>query len=243
MRCSRSPFDAQEFVIGKYAGLVLTLFVNLAIMAVAYYAVLGAVAWIDGAWFRPHWEAPAVDPALLKAIAMIFLQLAIVVAIALFFSTFSSPMLAAALTFGLYVVGHFNADLKNFESVIDSKAVAYARPRAVLRAAEPGAARHQERRGARRARARDVSLAERRVQRSCTWRCWCRPRRSSSGAGISNDAAPADRRLHCVALAAMLAVAIALQVVRDRAFASHSGRQAGPLRQQRRGHAAGRAVV
>ena len=56
---------------------------------------------------------------------MIFLQLAIVVAIALFFSTFSSPMLAAALTFGLYVVGHFNADLKNFEAVVDSKAVAY----------------------------------------------------------------------------------------------------------------------
>ena len=56
---------------------------------------------------------------------MIFLQLAIVMAIALFFSTFSSPMLAAALTFGLYVVGHFNADLKNFETVVDSKPVAY----------------------------------------------------------------------------------------------------------------------
>jgi Cu-processing system permease protein len=94
-------------------------------MAVAYYGVLGAVAWIDGAWHRPHWEAPAIDPALLKAIAMIFLQLAIVVAVALFFSTFSSPMLAAALTAGLYVVGHFNADLKNFERVIDSKPIVY----------------------------------------------------------------------------------------------------------------------
>ena len=93
-------------------------------MAIAYYSVLGGVAWLDGAWFRPHWQAPAVDPALLKAIAMIFLQLAIVVAVALFFSTFSSPMLAAALTLGLYVVGHFNADLKNFERVIDSKPVA-----------------------------------------------------------------------------------------------------------------------
>ena len=119
------PIRRQEFVVGKYLGLVLTLFVNLAIMAVAYYAVLGAVAWIDGAWLRPHWAAPAVDPALLKAVAMIFLQLTIVVAIALFFSTFSSPMLAAALTFGLYVVGHFNADLKNFEAVIDSRAAAY----------------------------------------------------------------------------------------------------------------------
>ena len=73
------PIRRQEFVVGKYLGLLLTLFVNLAVMAIAYYAVLGAVAWVDGAWFRPHWEAPAVDPALLKAIAMIFLQLAIVV--------------------------------------------------------------------------------------------------------------------------------------------------------------------
>ena len=32
------PIRRQEFVIGKYLGLVLTLFVNLAIMAVAYYA-------------------------------------------------------------------------------------------------------------------------------------------------------------------------------------------------------------
>jgi ABC-type transport system involved in multi-copper enzyme maturation permease subunit len=48
-----------------------------------------------------------------------------VTAIALFFSTFSSPMLAAALTFGLFVVGHFNADLKNFETVIDSKPAVY----------------------------------------------------------------------------------------------------------------------
>jgi ABC-type transport system involved in multi-copper enzyme maturation permease subunit len=119
------PISRPQFVLGKYLGLVLTLLVNLSVMAIAYYAVLGAVAWVDGSWFRPHWEAPAVDPSLLKAIAMIFLQLAIITAVALLFSTFSSPMLAAALTFGLYVVGHFNADLRNFEAVVDSKALAY----------------------------------------------------------------------------------------------------------------------
>lgn len=119
------PIRRQELIVGKYLGLVLTLLINLTVMAVAYYGVLGAVAWIDGAWFRPHWEAPAVDPALLKAIAMIFLQLAIITAIALLFSTFSSPMLAAALTFGLYVVGHFNADLRNFENVLDMKPAVY----------------------------------------------------------------------------------------------------------------------
>ncbi len=120
------PIRRQDFIIGKYLGLVLTLVVNLAVMVVAFYAVLATVAWVDGAWYRPHWEAPAVDPALLKAVAMIFLQLAIVTAVALLFSTFSSPMLAAALTFGLYIIGHFNADLRNFEAIVDSKPVVYA---------------------------------------------------------------------------------------------------------------------
>jgi len=115
------PIRRQEFVIGKYFGLVLTLFVNLSIMAVAYYAVLGVVAWMSGGWYLPQWEAPAVDPRLLKAVVMIFLQLSVITALALFFSTFSSPMLAAALTFALYVVGHFNADLKNFETVVASR--------------------------------------------------------------------------------------------------------------------------
>jgi hypothetical protein len=45
----------------------------------------------------------------------------LVTAVALFFSTFSSPLLSAAFTFGLYVVGHFNTDLKNFDKIVDSK--------------------------------------------------------------------------------------------------------------------------
>ena len=119
------PIRRRELVVGKYAGLVLTLLVNISVMTVAYYAVLGVMAWVNGSWFKPHWEAPALDPALLKAIAMICLQLMIITAVALLFSTFSSPMLAAGLTFGLYIVGHFNADLKNFEAVVDSRPIAY----------------------------------------------------------------------------------------------------------------------
>ena len=51
------------------------------------------------------WDAPALDPALLKAIALIYLNLAVVTAVALFFSTYSSPMLSAIFTLGVYVVG------------------------------------------------------------------------------------------------------------------------------------------
>jgi ABC-type transport system involved in multi-copper enzyme maturation permease subunit len=59
---------------------------------------------------------------------LIFAELMLVIALALFFSTFSSPMLSAALTFGLYVVGHFSGDLRNFQQVVDSPvAAAFAR--------------------------------------------------------------------------------------------------------------------
>ena len=119
------PISRQAFIVGKYAGLVLTLLVNIAVMTAAYYAVLGCMAWVAGGWFLPGWDAPALDPRLLQAIAMIFLQLMIVIALALLFSTFSSPMLSAALTFGLYVIGHFNADLRNFETVAASTSLVY----------------------------------------------------------------------------------------------------------------------
>ena len=56
--------------------------------------------------------------------SLIFVELMLVTAIALFFSTFSTPMLSAAFTFGLFVVGHFSADLRNFEQVVDSPAAA-----------------------------------------------------------------------------------------------------------------------
>ena len=119
------PIRRQQFIVGKYLGMVLTLLVNVGVMTGAYYAVLGYMAWSAGGWFKPGWDAPAIDPALLKAVVMIVLQLLIVTALALFFSTFSSPILSAALTLGLYVVGHFNADLKHFETVVDSRPVVY----------------------------------------------------------------------------------------------------------------------
>jgi ABC-type transport system involved in multi-copper enzyme maturation permease subunit len=118
------PIDRYQLVVGKYLGLTLTLAVNLMAMAIALYIVLWYMAWVAGPAAAAAWDAPALDPALLKAIALIFVELAIVTAIALFFSTFSTPMLSAALTFGLFVAGRFSADLRNFNDVVDSPAAA-----------------------------------------------------------------------------------------------------------------------
>ena len=118
------PVSRAQFIAGKYAGLVLTLAVNVTVMAVALYIILAYMVWSEPPTIRAGWDAPGTDPALLKAIFLIFIELMLITAIALFFSTFSTPILSAALTFGFYVAGHFNADLKNFDRVVDSKAAA-----------------------------------------------------------------------------------------------------------------------
>jgi Cu-processing system permease protein len=119
------PITRPEFVIGKYAGLVLTLAVNMAVMSAALYAVLAWMHVTTPEVRRQAWEAPALDPALLTAIALIFVQLMIMTAVALLFSTFSSPMLSAAFSFGLFVAGHFSADLRNFEQIVASAPVGW----------------------------------------------------------------------------------------------------------------------
>ena len=114
------PISRTQFVIGKYFGLVLTLAVNVAVMTAALYLVLTYMTVTESAEFKAGWDAPGIDPALLKAIFLIFMQLAIVTAVAVFFSTFSTPLLSAALTFGIYIAGHFNTDLKNFDRIVES---------------------------------------------------------------------------------------------------------------------------
>jgi Cu-processing system permease protein len=111
------PLRRHEFIIGKFLGLALTLLVNIAVMAVALYVVLALMAWFQPALGKASVEAPVLDPQLLKAFFLLYVQLLVVTSVALFFSTFSGPMLSAAFTFGLYVVGHFNADLAHFEAL------------------------------------------------------------------------------------------------------------------------------
>jgi len=118
------PIHRYQLVVGKYGGLVLTLAVNLAVMAAALYLVLAYMAWGVSPEAERAWDAPALDPGLLVAVGLIFVELMLVTAVALFFSTFSTPILSAALTFGVYVVGHFTADLRRFQDVVDSAAAA-----------------------------------------------------------------------------------------------------------------------
>ncbi len=93
------PISRTFFILGKYLGLVLTLFVNLAVML----GVLLVTLWL--------YHVP-VEPALFQAVQLIFVEVLVITAIALFFSTFSSTTLSAIFTLGLYVIGHLTADLR-----------------------------------------------------------------------------------------------------------------------------------
>jgi ABC-type transport system involved in multi-copper enzyme maturation permease subunit len=119
------PLSRTEFMLGKYAGLVMTIAVNLSVMTVALYAVLFYSDLVADAGLRASWDAPAVDPRMLVAILLIFAELMLVTALAVFFSSFSSPLWATLLTLGLWVAGHFNADLRNFGAIVDSAAAVW----------------------------------------------------------------------------------------------------------------------
>ena len=94
-------------------------------------------------------------------------QLTLVTAVALFFSTFSSPLLATLFTLGVWVAGHFSVDLRDFGTAVDSPAAAavaralyYLLPNLVgARRQEPGRARPGRRvAGGRPRRGRDRRL-------------------------------------------------------------------------------------
>ena len=52
------PISRPQFILGKYAGLVLTLAVNVAVMTVALYAVLAYMTWTTPAELQAAWDAP-----------------------------------------------------------------------------------------------------------------------------------------------------------------------------------------
>jgi len=95
------PIHRYQFILGKYLGLVLTLLVNVLVMALG----LIGLAYL--------WEGVS-SLRLLLAVLFTFLELMLVTALALFFSTFSSPTLSAMFTICLFVAGHLSPDLRLF---------------------------------------------------------------------------------------------------------------------------------
>ena len=59
------PVSRPMFLLGKYVGLLLTLGVNIVVMAVALFAVLAVYGALTPPGVQAIWTAPALDPRLL----------------------------------------------------------------------------------------------------------------------------------------------------------------------------------
>lgn len=114
------PLPRWEFIAGKYLGLVLTIAVNLWAMALALYLMLAWQLYTSPENVRLSWSAPAMDPRLLIVMVMITAEMALLTAVALFFSSFSSSaLLSVILTVGIFITGLASADLRNFGDIVD----------------------------------------------------------------------------------------------------------------------------
>jgi ABC-type transport system involved in multi-copper enzyme maturation permease subunit len=100
------PVSRWQFVLGKYLGLLLTIVINVAVMSVALFVLMLFFSELG-----PNW-------GLGKAIVLIMMELMVVTAVAVFFSTFTTPTLAAMYTLGVWVIGRFSSDLMTFAGKI-----------------------------------------------------------------------------------------------------------------------------
>ena len=95
------PLHRHEFLLGKFLGLAVTLVVLVVLMA----AILGMVLAFEGG---------SHDLALVRAEILVLCELLLVTAVALLFSSFSSPYLSAMFTGSLWIIGRNSAELRAF---------------------------------------------------------------------------------------------------------------------------------
>lgn len=92
------PIHRWQFILGKYVGLGLTLSAQMALMT----AVLAIALFIEDA---------APNGALVRALCLLWVESLVVTAVAVFFSTFSTPFLSGLFTSGLFIIGRSTPEL------------------------------------------------------------------------------------------------------------------------------------
>lgn len=96
------PVTRTEYLVGRYLGLSSSLLLNLAVMA----ATLAAVLAVDAGSTAP------LNAALLSAFAMLAVQLLLVSAVAVLFSSITTTTLAAIFALSMTIAGQLTNELR-----------------------------------------------------------------------------------------------------------------------------------
>ncbi|MCX8036329.1 MAG: hypothetical protein N3D11_04585 [Candidatus Sumerlaeia bacterium] len=147
------PIDRWQFILGKYFGLLLTIYVNILIMSLFFYFSLYYQTYTSdetldklfgmsremGGWQYLAFLGGAVGKSFLGAlktlafmpdavtanlqivILMTCLELAIITAFAILYSSFTTPTLSAILTVFTFVIGRCNEDIVRYSWYLERK--------------------------------------------------------------------------------------------------------------------------
>jgi len=86
------PLERYQFVLGKFVGCLLLVAMNIALMAIAAFALLMK-------------DSPDLSRGLAQSLAVLMVSFTALCALTIAFSTFVPPMPAGLLAFGLYEIG------------------------------------------------------------------------------------------------------------------------------------------
>ena len=89
------PVQRYEFVLGKFLGGLSTVFVMILAMGIVFLGVL-------------TWQEHKFAPDMMKGVIMTFFQMMLLGAMAIFFSTFATPVVNFFLSFGIFMVGNMS---------------------------------------------------------------------------------------------------------------------------------------
>lgn len=101
------PIARWEFVVGKYLGMALILTLLVALFAVAMVALLA-------------YQGVAVSTPVVKAVVLAWCEVLTVAAIAVFFSSFSTPFLSGIFALALWAIGRVTPDLRASIAISDA---------------------------------------------------------------------------------------------------------------------------
>lgn len=97
------PITSWQFILGKYLGLALCIILVTAAMGL----FLAALVWM----VEPNHQIQLHLPWLAGALSLVLAELLFVLAIATFFSTFSTPIMSVIFTLSIWFIGHLGSSL------------------------------------------------------------------------------------------------------------------------------------
>jgi ABC-type transport system involved in multi-copper enzyme maturation permease subunit len=93
------PISRLEFLLGKFFGLVLVLLVMTGLMSLIFILLV-------------FFHTFTIEWTLLAAVFFIVLELILLTAVAILFSSFSTPILSSLFSLSFYLIGHFSWSLE-----------------------------------------------------------------------------------------------------------------------------------